>query len=462
MKRYLLAVGLVLCWGGLTSLQSVQAAQLSVTPEQSLQQVIDNANPADQLRLEPGLYRGNFRIDKALTLTGQAGVILDGGGVHSTLTLNAENIRIEQLQINNWGDNLTDLDAGIFVSTQAENAIIRHNRFKGITSGIWVDASQNIQILNNRIEGDLNTRSQDRGNGIHLFNVGGALVKDNEVWHTRDGIYIDTSNGNELNGNYLHELRYGVHYMYSHNNKVINNHTRNTRTGYALMQSKYLHVANNRSENDQNYGILMNFITNSEISGNRINGVQTGRNPHLLKNANAIVGAEGKALFMYNSVFNSIVNNQFNQSDLGIHLTAGSEDNVIAGNSFISNKEQVKYVSNRQQDWSQDGRGNYWSDYLGWDMNGDGIGDTHYEPNDGIDKLLWKYPAMKVLLNSPAVETLRWVQRQFPVLKSPGVYDSAPLMSSPFSVATQSAQTVSQGSHPLPSITVFSEVATRP
>ncbi len=65
-------------------------------------------------------------------------------------------------------------------------------------------------------------------------------------------------------------------------------------------------------------------------------------------------------------------------------------------------------------------------------MNDDGIGDTQYEPNDGVDKLLWKYPAVKVLLNSPAVETLRWVQRQFPVFISPGVYDSSPLMTSPF------------------------------
>ncbi len=435
MKRHLLVVALLLGWTGSTLSLDTHAERLSVTPGQSLQRVLDSAHPGDQLLLEPGLYRGNFRIDKPLTLTGQPGVILDGGGLHSILTLNAENIRIEQLRIHNWGSNLTDLDAGIFVSKQGQGAIIQHNYFQGIGSGIWADASQNIQILNNRIEGDLDTRSQDRGNGIHLFNVGGARVKDNEVWHTRDGIYIDTSNGNELNGNYLHDLRYGVHYMYSYHNKVINNHTRNTRTGYALMQSKYLRVENNRSEDDQNYGMLMNFITHSTLDSNRIIGVQTGRNPHLLENANQISGAEGKALFIYNSVFNRISNNHFNDSDLGIHMTAGSEDNVISGNSFIRNKEQVKYVSSRKQDWSENGRGNYWSDYLGWDMNDDGIGDTLYEPNDGIDKLLWKYPAVKVLLNSPAIETLRWVQRQFPVLKSPGVIDSAPLMHAPFSAS---------------------------
>ncbi|MFT5721441.1 MAG: nitrous oxidase accessory protein [Motiliproteus sp.] len=434
MKYPLFVVALLLGWAGVSLSPTAWAAQLRVNPKQALQQVLDRAQPADQLLLEPGLYQGNFHIDKALTLTGQPGVILDGGGVHSTLTLNAANIRIERLRINNWGDNLTDLDAGIFVTPQARGAVIRHNRFQGITSGIWVDATQDVQILSNRIEGDLDTRSQDRGNGIHLFNVSGALVKDNEVWHTRDGIYIDTSNGNELNGNYLHDLRYGVHYMYSYHNKVINNHTRNTRTGYALMQSKYLTVRNNRSEDDQNYGMLINFITHSTIDGNQITGVQTGRNPHLLENANRILGAEGKALFIYNSVFNRITHNQFANSDLGIHMTAGSEDNVIFGNSFIRNKEQVKYVSNRTQDWSEAGRGNYWSDYLGWDMNDDGIGDTLYEPNDGIDKLLWIYPAVRVLLNSPAVETLRWVQRQFPVLKSPGVIDSAPLMHAPLSI----------------------------
>jgi nitrous oxidase accessory protein len=209
-------------------------------------------------------------------------------------------------------------------------------------------------------------------------------------------------------------------------------------------------VVNNQSENDQNYGILMNFITNSRIAGNRISGVQTGRNPLDSRSSKTIAGAEGKAIFMYNSVFNEIVDNRFTASDLGIHLTAGSEDNVISGNAFIGNKEQVKYVSNRKQDWSKNGRGNFWSDYLGWDMDNDGIGDTFYEPNDGVDKLLWKYPAAKVLINSPAIETLRWVQRQFPVFKSPGVYDSAPLMSAPQAEiinAEISSATESQGKY---------------
>lgn len=104
------------------------------------------------------------------------------------------------------------------------------------------------------------------------------------------------------------------------------------------------------------------------------------------------------------------------------------------GNAFVGNRVQVKYVANRPQDWSREGRGNFWSDYLGWDLDANGIGDKHYEPNDAVDKLLWKYPMARVLMNSPAVETLRWVQEQFPVLRPQGVHDSAPLMLSPFTI----------------------------
>ena len=64
-------------------------------------------------------------------------------------------------------------------------------------------------------------------------------------------------------------------------------------------------------------------------------------------------------------------------------------------------------------------------------MNDDGVGDLPYEPNDGIDRVLWKYPLAKILMHSPAVETLHWVQRQFPVLRPTGVKDSHPLIGMP-------------------------------
>ncbi|MFT5521080.1 MAG: nitrous oxidase accessory protein, partial [Enterobacterales bacterium] len=149
---------------------------------------------------------------------------------------------------------------------------------------------------------------------------------------------------------------------------------------------------------------------------------------------NFIKGGEGKALFIYNAHFNTVKNNLFSKSDIAIHLTAGSEENKIYGNYIVKNKRQVKYVASREVEWSFEEQGNYWSDYQGWDRDFNGIGDEAFEPNDGIDKILWKYPAANVLINSPAIQTLRWVQKKFPVLKSPGIKDSYPLMKNTFQI----------------------------
>lgn len=402
---------------------------LPVSSVDDLNKIIGSAQSGDKLVLSEGIYKGNFIINKSISLLCQQGAELNGNHLSNTLTITASNVTIENCQIKNWGDNLTQMNAGIFVEKSATHVVIDRNYFNGNTFGIWLDAAPNATVINNKIEGNLKIRSQDRGNGIHLFNVTKALVKNNEVWHTRDGIYIDTSNDNQLIDNNLHHLRYGIHYMYSYSNRVEGNYTHDTRTGYALMQSKYLTVLNNRSENDTNYGILMNFISSSTISGNQISNIhqQQGAGGEL-----TVKGAEGKALFMYNSPFNIISNNLLSNSDIAIHLTAGSEDNKIFGNYIVNNQQQVKYIANREVEWSFEKRGNFWSDYQGWDRNADGIGDEIFEPNDGIDKVLWKYPAANILINSPAVQTLRWVQKEFPVLKSPGIKDSFPLMKNNF------------------------------
>ncbi|MET0710309.1 MAG: NosD domain-containing protein, partial [Tardiphaga sp.] len=116
---------------------------------------------------------------------------------------------------------------------------------------------------------------------------------------------------------------------------------------------------------------------------------------------------------------------------IGVHFTAGSEGNEITGNAFVGNRNQVKYVGTRDLDWSKGGRGNYWSDNPAFDLDGDGIADTAYRPNDLVDRVLWTAPSAKVLINSPAVQVLRWAQAQFPALYPGGVVDTHPLMAPP-------------------------------
>lgn len=56
------------------------------------------------------------------------------------------------------------------------------------------------------------------------------------------------------------------------------------------------------------------------------------------------------------------------------------------------------------------GRGNYWSDHVSYDLNGGGIADGVFRPNDLMDHILWSQPAARLLTGSPAVQLIRWSQ----------------------------------------------------
>ncbi|MCF7204006.1 right-handed parallel beta-helix repeat-containing protein, partial [Pseudomonas sp. JM10B5a] len=276
--------------------------------------------PLSTLPLEPqgdnrwllpaGQYQGQFRVEQPMVLRCAEGAVLDGAGQGNALTISAADVTIEGCTIRNWGRDMTAMNSAIFVERSARGTTLRDNQLTGAGFGIWLDGVADVSVIGNRIQGDPSVRSQDRGNGIHLYAVKGARVIGNQVRETRDGIYIDTSNGNHLENNLLEDLRYGVHYMFANDNSVIGNVTRRTRTGFALMQSRKLTVIGNRSEHDQNYGMLMNYITYSTIRDNFVSDVQSGDTD----GDSMISGGEGKALFIYNSLFNSIENNHFGNS----------------------------------------------------------------------------------------------------------------------------------------------------
>ena len=403
------------------SLSNAVAQDWRVTPDDNLQQVLDAAEDGDRVLLEAGRFKGNFEIRSSISLIGRVDATLDAQGKGHGLVLNASDVTLDSLNIVNWGDDLTEQNSGIYAEHKPENVIIKNSSLQGDGFGIWLQGGKRCQVINNVVVGNPELRSADRGNGIQLSNMKLSEVRDNNISKTRDGLYVIASKDNVLERNTMHDLRYGIHYMYSYSNKVLNNYAYSTRAGYAMMNSRYLEIRGNVSENSEDYGFLMNYIIYSTIDRNIVKNVWT-------KPENKVLGRDGKGLFVYNSGYNTISNNYVEHTEIGIHLTAGSEKVKVFGNSFIDNPIQVKYVSNGLQEWSVDGVGNYWSNYHGWDMDGDGRGDVPFEPNDGVDKLFWKYPEAKMLMDSPAVLLLRWVQQQFPVLKAPGVKDSSPLM----------------------------------
>jgi nitrous oxidase accessory protein len=249
-----------------------------------------------------------------------------------------------------------------------------------------------------------------RGNGVYVWNAPGAVVESNDIHWGRDGIFANTSSRDVFRDNRFRDLRFAVHYMYVNDSEVSGNISLGNHLGYAVMYSKRVTITGNASIGDREHGIMLNYTNESIVADNLVRDGAT------------------KCVFIYNAHKNRLTGNRFEGCETGVHFTAGSERNVIAGNAFVANRTQVKYVGSRWVDWSDAGRGNYWSDHAAFDLNGDGLADAPYRPNDAMDHVLWSHPAAKLLLGSPAVQLVRWAQAAFPALLPGGVVDPHPLM----------------------------------
>ncbi len=376
----------------------------------ALQSTLEMAGPGDVVRLGPGDHRGPVTLTRPVVLTGEAGARLVGPDRGSVVTIIGAGVTVSNIEIIGSGSSHETIDAGIKLNKNAKGARITGNVLVGNLYGVDVHGAKGALVRANTIIGRRGHRMNERGNGVYVWNAPGAVVEDNTVRYGRDGIFVNTSRDNIFRNNRFEDLRFAVHYMYTNASEISGNHSRSNHVGYALMFSKDLIVRSNISENDRDHGIMLNYANGAEVEDNLVRG-----------------GGE-KCLFMYNANKNRIAGNRFEACPIGIHFTAGSERNEITGNAFIGNRTQVKYVGSRWLDWSAGGRGNYWSDHAAFDINGDGLADMPYRPNDLMDHILWTQPSARLLLGSPAVQLIRWTQSTFPALLPGGVVDNKPLM----------------------------------
>ncbi|MDT8990742.1 nitrous oxide reductase family maturation protein NosD [Curvibacter sp. APW13] len=385
-----------------------QAATIAVPAGADLQAAIHSARSGDVLEIAAGTYRGNFRIDKPLTLRGLGRPVLDGGLQGDTVRVIATDVTLEGLQVRNSGADLNAQNAGVYIQPGADRATVRDCALSYNLFGLWIEKAKDVRVERNNITGMRDLNSSQRGNGIQLYNTTGARIIGNTIGFVRDALYVDVSHHAEFRGNKLHHSRYGTHYMNSYYNLWEDNDSYYNRGGLALMEVKNQTVRNNRTWGNSDHGIMLRTMQDSVVEGN-------------------VIAGNNRGFFIYDVEYVKVLNNLVVDNRVGVHLSAGSTRNVVEGNDFVSNREQVRYVGAKDEVWGKE-RGNFWSNYLGWDRDADGVGDVRYEANDMVDRLTWRYPHIKLLLASPAVQALRLVAQQFPVLRVPSVVDPKPHM----------------------------------
>ena len=384
------------------------AGELTVRQGESIAAAIARAAPGDVVRVEKGRYQERLVIDKPLTLRGIDRPTLSGGLEGDTIRVTATDVVIEGLIVTDSGDSMLDQNAGIYIWPGAHRAVVRDCDLSYNLFGLWIEKANDVRIENNLITGKRDYRSAARGNGIQLYNTTGARIIGNRISFVRDAIYVDVSHRAVFRGNRLHHSRYGTHYMNSYYNLWESNDSWLNRGGLALMEVRDQTVRKNRAWANSDHGIMLRTIQDSVVEDN-------------------VVAGNARGFFIYDAEYNTLRGNLIVDNLVGVHLWAGSKNNVVEGNDLIANREQVRYVGARDEVWGGK-RGNHWSNYLGWDRDGDGTGDVPYEANDMVDRLSWRHPMTKLLLASPAVQTLRLIGRQFPLLRAPSVVDPNPRM----------------------------------
>jgi nitrous oxidase accessory protein len=391
-------------------LLAFSGAAIDVQPGQ-LDNVLANAQPGQRLRLQPGVHRGPVVLSKRVAIEGVAGSILEGTGSGNVLTIEADGCEVRGLTVRGSGRDLNQDDAVVLLK-EVRDVTVRECVVDARAFGVYVRAGGGHHLVDNIVKGDATLAEVERGNGIHLWHTERNEVRNNRVASTRDGIYLSFAHDNQIVENRGVGLRYGIHYMYSERNTLEGNAFSKSVGGIALMFSKKNRIHDNETSDNQRFGILCQMVESSEIYGNHASG-------------------NGRGLFLENSANNVLRHNLIRQNGVGVFMTAGSEGNLLVDNAFDENVVQLYRDHAGNNQWARQGRGNYWSDYAGFDWNADGVGEQPYQMDTGASALMARYPAARWLWRSPLMLLLDWWHRNerqavatrldlFPLVTGPG------------------------------------------
>ena len=376
----------------------------------TIKEAITLANDGDEIIVNAGVYKehGVILINKSVAIKGIGNPIIDGENKETVLSISADNFSIEGLTIINVGQSYTKDFAGILVS-RSKNFTIKNNTLENVFFGILVEKSHYGIVEGNEVSS--NSKSQaSSGNGIHLWHCSNMKVKNNILHGLRDGIYFEFIDNSVVSHNKSFEnLRYGLHFMFSNNNEYSDNEFTNNGAGVAIMFSKYVKMLRNKFvENwgSASYGLLLKEIYDAEIEENVFDQNTIG------------ISVDGSTRINYKK-------NTFVRNGWAVKIVGACYENDFSQNDFLHNALDLSYNSKINTNKFDN---NYWSDYSGYDLDKNGIGDVPYRPVKLFSYIVHLTPETIILLRSLFVDIINYSEKVSPVFTPDNLLDNNPLM----------------------------------
>jgi nitrous oxidase accessory protein len=396
------------------SATSIFGTVLIVGPDRefvTVSQALNAASAGDTIRILHHIYKEDILLDKQISLVGEGLPEIHGSGERSVITVLADNCSIAGLKIRHSGASLQDEHSGILLKSNKNH--VENNQLEDVLFGIYFFQSNENIVRSNSIIGRQTLELGERGAGLHIWNSKNNIVESNSVRYARDGLYIQNSPGTKIKHNQISNLRYGVHFMYSDFNEFEGNTFSDSMAGAAIMYSTNILFHRNlfvRNRGFSSFGILLQDCKNCVAEAN-------------------LIADNGTGIFLEAVKDGKFLNNVIAGNNLALQIFSSSERNQFFKNNFVDNLSPLQVIGKRTStQWSISGTGNFWSDYDGYDLNADGVGDVPHKVQNIFEYMEGNFPRLRLYLSSPAANALAITERTFPIVEGSEEIDRFPLM----------------------------------
>jgi len=375
----------------------------AVEPGADLQAALDAAPRGAALCLAPGDHAGPVRLGRGIRLSGPRSAVIRSQGEGSTVLLEGEGTALVGVTVDGSGGRFDLLDAAVRI--HADRARVEGVKVVNALFGLLAEQCRGIELRGNEVVGAPEKALGMRGDAIRIWEVRESRIADNRVRHGRD-VVVWYSPGNHIVGNRVEDGRYGTHLMYSHGNVIERNVYRRNVVGVFSMYSRDLEIRHNilaESTGAAGVGLGAKESSSLTVLENQVVGNTTG------------VWLDTSPLDPADT--NVFRRNAFRFSEAGVVFHGRVDGNVFEANRFGDNHAPVR-VDGRGDAQAARWRRNYWDDYAGYDLDGDGTGDVPYELRSLEGDLLGRVPALAFFRGSPAMTLVELVGRVVPLFEA--------------------------------------------